>query len=57
MLLAAREERVENGGTLSKEDVNNKDIEAVETELANARQQGSADPFALYLYGLILIDK
>lgn len=52
-----REERVENGGPLGKEDVNNKDIETVETELSNARQQGTADPFALYLYGLVLIDR
>ncbi|KAL3158903.1 anaphase-promoting complex component apc8 [Trebouxia sp. C0010 RCD-2024] len=51
------EERVENGGPLGKEDVTNKDIEAVEAELSNARQQGSADAFALYLYGLVLIDK
>ena len=52
-----REERVENGGPLGKEDVTNKDIEAVEAELSNARQQGTADAFALYLYGLVLIDK
>ena len=55
--IAAREERVENGGPLGKEDVNNKDIETVEAELSNARQRGTADPFALYLYGLVLIDK
>ena len=52
-----REERVENGGPLGKEDVTNKDIEAVEAELSSTRQQGTADAFALYLYGLVLIDK
>ena len=52
-----REERVENGGPLGKEDVTNKDIEAVEAELSNGRAQGTADAFALYLYGLVLIDK
>lgn len=52
-----REERVENGGPLGKEDVTNKDIEAVEAELSNARQQGTADAFALYLHGLVLIDR
>lgn len=51
------EERVENGGPLGKEGVSNKDLEAVETELSTARQQGTADPFALYLYGMVLIDK
>ncbi len=55
--MAAREERVENSGPLGKEDINNKDLETVETELSAARQNGTADPFALYLYGLVLIDK
>ena len=48
---------MENGGPLGKDDVNNKDLETVEAELSAARQQGTADPFALYLYGLVLIDK
>lgn len=52
-----REERIENDGPLGKQDVDNKDLEAVEAELAALRQQGSADPFCLYLYGLVLIDK
>ena len=52
-----REKRVENGGPLGKDDVTNKDIDAVEAELSGARQQGSADAFALYLYGLVLVDK
>lgn len=52
-----REERVENRGPLGKEDVTNKDTEAVEAELSNARQQGTADAFALYLHGLVLIDR
>ena len=52
-----REERVENGGTLGKDDVTNKDIDAVVAELSSLRQQGTADAFALYLYGLVLIDK
>ena len=52
-----REERVENGGPLGKDDVTNKDTDAVEAELSGARQQGTADAFALYLYGLVLIDK
>ncbi len=55
--MAAREERVENSGPLGKEDINNKDLETVETELSAARQNGTADSFALYLYGLVLIDK
>lgn len=51
------QERVENSGPLGKEDINNKDLETVETELSAARQNGTADSFALYLYGLVLIDK
>ena len=56
-VFCCREERVENGGTLGKDDVTNKDIDAVVTELSSARQQGTADAFALYLCGLVLIDK
>lgn len=52
-----REERIENSGPLGKDHVANKEIEAVETELRAARQQGTADAFALYLYGLVMIDK
>ena len=55
--LQCREERIENSGPLGKEQVANKEIEAVEAELRAARQQGTADAFALYLYGLVLIDK
>ena len=52
-----REERIENSGPLGKEHVANKEIDAVEAELRVERQQGTADAFALYLYGLVLIDK
>lgn len=52
-----REERIEDSGPLGKEHVANKEIEAVEAELRLARQHGTADAFALYLYGLVLIDK
>ena len=55
--VAAREELVESGGPPGKEDINNKHLETVETELSAAKQNGTADPFALYLYGLILIDR
>ena len=55
--MQCREERIENSGPLGKEHVANKEIEAVEAELRVARQQGTADAFALYLYGLVLIDK
>ena len=57
LILLDREERIENSGSLGKEHVINKDTEAIEAELRASKQQGTADAFALYLYGLVLIDK
>ncbi|EIE22594.1 TPR-like protein [Coccomyxa subellipsoidea C-169] len=52
------EERIESAGLLGKEGAANKELELLESELqAATRDPQTADPFLLYLYGLVLSDR
>uniref|UniRef100_A0A061QKZ3 Anaphase-promoting complex subunit 8 n=1 Tax=Tetraselmis sp. GSL018 TaxID=582737 RepID=A0A061QKZ3_9CHLO len=51
------EERIEKSGPLGKADASNTELEGLELELQREYEQGTADGFSLYVYGLVLIDK
>ncbi|KAJ9140376.1 hypothetical protein P3X46_031031 [Hevea brasiliensis] len=51
------EEMIELEGPLGKSDAVNREVASLERELSILRKNGIIDPFGLYLYGLVLIEK
>uniref|UniRef100_A0A2P2J6M2 Cdc23 domain-containing protein n=1 Tax=Rhizophora mucronata TaxID=61149 RepID=A0A2P2J6M2_RHIMU len=51
------EEMIELEGPLGKNDAVNRELVSLERELSTIRKNGTIDPFALYLYGLVLKEK
>ncbi|XP_047311294.1 anaphase-promoting complex subunit 8-like [Impatiens glandulifera] len=51
------EETIELEGTLGKSEAVNRELVSIESELSALRNNGSIDPFGLYLYGLVLKEK
>ncbi|XP_047332226.1 anaphase-promoting complex subunit 8-like [Impatiens glandulifera] len=51
------EETIELEGPLGKSEAVNRELVSIESELSSLRNNGSIDPFGLYLYGLVLKEK